>query len=446
MDTPKIPIQILGQTYSVRIKMGMPVPHVTVKAAVSIILPTEMEGSTAPMTIAIVPDISGSTNSNLPGEGRRKKIWEVERDGAGKIIGMLGDNDQVCVFPFGSDAQELVGLTRTHRQGREEALALLDGMHAGGSTNYAAGLQAAYNVLRLQSGKRIIIFTSDGQNVMGDDPVTLANQIRQDGVIIYVAAVTNDLGTDDEARLKDMAGGQNFTAATTAQQLEKYFQTALRKAQSAAITQARITFDSIGLVEEILRFNLIRKNGGEHFVRGTLKAKAGSENAGATIDLGEIAPGDRFDCIIEFRTKLPKLRDGLDEQQNTFGDLTLVGSVPALGIDNQPLEATEMYQWFAKETSGTINKFVEKLDGLSAGGEAKDAVSNTTDVTKQREILEAAQAKIRRATQIMLDDDEDGSLDKASAALDDLKAKTNQGGEAASKDARRRTIIFEEED
>lgn len=60
----------------------------------------------------------------------------------------------------------------------------LDGLHAGGGTETGAGLELAYKMINASGARnKIIVLMSDGK--AGDDPLPIAQQIKDSGITIY---------------------------------------------------------------------------------------------------------------------------------------------------------------------------------------------------------------------------------------------------------------------
>jgi hypothetical protein len=440
--------------------MDLPVEQVTVKAAVTVNMPKDAEAaSDAPVAVAVVLDISGSTvNERLKAEGGEKTIINVEKEAALKLLGLMRPEDFFGLVAFSSEAEKVIGLTRCDAAGKEQAQDAVEGLFGNGYTNYDGALRAAREMLASapEGVKRVIVFVSDGTpygetgldhypDPSVGDP-SLADEIRNEGTIIYTAAISNNLSAVDENRLKTIAGGKNFMAATTAAEVETYFKSALKKAQNAAVTNAKFVFEPIGLVQSVTRCYLLLKNGKSSFVRGEVKDRDATFARGE-VDLGEVSPGDKLEVVVEFKTRLPKFQDGKTEQRNTFGAIKLIGACMPLGITvPEELLSEELYQWFAKDTTGATSKNVDRLFGVAEAEDAKDRISKTSNAAEQSEIIKNAQAKIRRATQIVGDDDEDGSLANALSDMDELNSPINQDAATRAKNAGRKTAIFVDDD
>lgn len=440
---------LMAVTHSVAMKMGLAVDTVTVKAMASIRMPKELEGEiSGGSSICLVLDRSSSTNNPINSESRDNKICKAIMDCAIEIVKSMGENDQVSVVAFNDGNQLIAPLTSCSQAGKEEVIAAIESSYyPDGGTNYSAGLQAAVQMLEPSEGKRVIIFVSDGQHLPNyPDPTmgspSLSEQILSSGTAVYTCAVTDNLSASDELRLKVMSGGQNFMAATTAGELVSYFQTALKKSGRAAVTNAQLIFKPIGLVQAINHIELVNRNENRSYVRGVVTPRTDDAFSIGTVALGEIAPGDQIDCFIEFVTKLPKFREDVTEQTNTFGQLILEGMVPALGVVEMTSFVTEeMRQRFAVDTPGTTNPKVDKIYGLAEAARALDDLSKADNNADQEEILRNATVKVRRATQVVMDDDDTAAVEAALQDLENLQAATGSAAEKA-KAAGRKTVIF----
>lgn len=449
----KLRLTIVAITHAVRMKMESPNPKPTISAMIKVYIPADADTGRSQINIVGVPDISGSTDDSLSGESAQK-VYEVERDGLSAIASSLSDGDQMAVISFDSAAYTLTPLTKMNLQGREEVLAALSGLMPQGMTNYWDPLVAAFDMLRGVEGKRAIIFTTDGAfdpkypDPSAKDPnqgnTSLCDRICAAGITLYTAGISDGMTSEQENRLRDMSGGSNFTMATTPEEMRRYFETALKRTENAAVSNSVLHFRAIGLVEKIISFDLVTRNGNRNFVQGSIKQKADGSAASAHINLSDIGPGDELQIYVEFTVNQPKFRPEIQEQENTFGQLLITGDVPGLGLTNEQLSSTHMKQWFARTTAGTTNKEVDKLWGLHAAASGMDAMSKTSNPAEQQEIMQQTAVKVKRATQIIGDDDEE--LSEAMADVDGLKTAAEVGGEAAAKQAGRKTVIFVDPD
>lgn len=446
-------LQILPVTHSVAMKIGLPIDSVTVKAMISVIMAKETEGGTgAPTKVCFVLDKSYSTNEKIKAESGQNKIYQAIASAAIKTINQMGDQDEVAVVAFDDSADIIAPLTPCSLEGKERVIGQIEACYfPNGGTNYTVGLEKAVEVLSCCEGKKVIIFVSDGQHQpCYPDPAngqpSLAEKIRESGVSIYTAAVSDNLAPEDEKRLINMSGGHSFKAAITGDEIAKYFAAAFKKASRSAVTNAELTFASIGLVQKVLSFELVHRNGKMSYVEGIGTERQDGEFAIGKVLLGDIAPGDRIDCLIRFQTRLPKFGEGVTERKNSFGALTVQGLIPADGVNDViEIGSEEMYQWFKTATSGVTNSAVDIIDAAAEGARAMDAASKTSNVIEQNEILDAAAKKMRQ-TMVDFGDEDDGTLTDALNSVQSILS-SSQNATERQKAAKRQTLVeFDEED
>ncbi|MBL8921479.1 MAG: VWA domain-containing protein [Myxococcaceae bacterium] len=110
------------------------------------------------VSLAVVIDVSGSMVGPK---------MEQARHAARSLVNRLGDGDHLALVAF-SDAAQTWPLTRMDSDGRAQALAWIDQLSPGGSTNIGAGLEAAELALRASSDSRRLVLVSDGKATAGD--------------------------------------------------------------------------------------------------------------------------------------------------------------------------------------------------------------------------------------------------------------------------------------
>ncbi|MBI3273031.1 MAG: VWA domain-containing protein [Planctomycetes bacterium] len=113
-----------------------------------------------PSNLVFLLDVSGSMNepNKLP----------LLKSGIQLLVNQLGENDRVAIVVY-AGASGLV-LPSTTGDKKQEILAAIERLHAGGSTNGGAGIQLAYEVARehfLQGGTNRVILATDGDFNVG---------------------------------------------------------------------------------------------------------------------------------------------------------------------------------------------------------------------------------------------------------------------------------------
>jgi len=174
-----------------------------------------------PLSIALLIDISGSTNKDL----------KYETDSATRFLrALLGEGnpkDAVSLFSFNSDVTQLTGYSHNVAQ-VERSFKMLRG--EGGTALYDA-IYLVSESLEDRQGRKVIVVVTDGGDTYSSksDKAALAAAQLADAVIypVVVVPITNDAGrnTGGEHVLAFMAertGGRTFLP-TLGAQLDKAF-------------------------------------------------------------------------------------------------------------------------------------------------------------------------------------------------------------------------------
>lgn len=157
--------------------------------------------------IAFVLDRSGSMGQKV-GDITR---LDIARQATGAAIDLLGEESQVAIIAFDSQAQ--VPLPLQSAQNAEPIKAALDRMDPGGGTAILPGLEAAFQQLRgIEAPARHIVLMTDGLSTPGElGPVMAA--ITAEGITVSAVAIGE--GADATA-LRQIAGlGAGTFHATT---------------------------------------------------------------------------------------------------------------------------------------------------------------------------------------------------------------------------------------
>src|SRR5258706_15819314 len=128
------------------------------------------------------------------------------------MVEKLEPHDRVAIVVYAGESG--LALPSTSCEEKAKILAALDGLHSGGSTNGAAGIQLAYDVAtqnRIEGGVNRVILATDGDFNVGvsDDSslVRLIEEKRKSGVYLSVLGV----GTDNlkDAKMEQLADHGN---------------------------------------------------------------------------------------------------------------------------------------------------------------------------------------------------------------------------------------------
>jgi len=174
-----------------------------------------------PLSIALLIDISGSTNKDL----------KYETDSATRFLrALLGEGnprDAVSLFSFNSDVTQLTGYT--HNVALVERF--FKTLHGEGGTALYDAIYLVSENLEDRQGRKVIVVVTDGGDTFSakNDKAALAAAQLADAVIypVVVVPITNDAGrnTGGEHVLAFMAertGGRTFLP-TLGAQLDKAF-------------------------------------------------------------------------------------------------------------------------------------------------------------------------------------------------------------------------------
>jgi Ca-activated chloride channel homolog len=157
------------------------------------------------------------------------------------LVGKLEARDRVAIVVYAGESG--VALPSTSCEDKAKILATLDALHAGGSTNGAAGIQLAYDIAqqnRIEGGVNRVILATDGDfNVGVSDEsslVTLIEEKRKSGVFLSVLGV----GTDNlkDAQMEKLAdkGNGNYAYLDTVKEGAKVL---VEQAEGTLVTIAK---------------------------------------------------------------------------------------------------------------------------------------------------------------------------------------------------------------
>ncbi len=137
-----------------------------------------LEKERAPLAVALVIDTSGS----MQGEPIQHVLRSCEI-----LTQLLGENDQLAIVTFSTNAGVRCGLTAVSEVGRTQITRAIAGVTADGSTNMHGGIEVAAGVLvtARQGLRRVMVVMSDGQPNIGLQSATdLANYVRSLGLAV----------------------------------------------------------------------------------------------------------------------------------------------------------------------------------------------------------------------------------------------------------------------
>ncbi|MFB6086954.1 MAG: VWA domain-containing protein [Haloarculaceae archaeon] len=188
--------------------------------------------------VALCIDTSGS----MEGE----KIQRA-RDGASWVFGLLDPDDYVSIVAFDSNVDVVLHPTRWGDTTREEAMARVDDLDAGGKTDMYAGLQAAKRALAGLEGDdtvRRLLLLSDGRD-SNREPIDferLAEDVDDAGIRIESAGIGTDYNAETIRTLGTTARGE-WTHLERPGDIEEFFGAAVERAESVVAPDARLELD-----------------------------------------------------------------------------------------------------------------------------------------------------------------------------------------------------------
>ena len=158
-----------------------------------------------PSNLVFLLDVSGS----MEPENRLPLVKQAMR----LLVGKLGENDRVAIVVYaGASGLALPSTTGDHK---EQILAALENLQAGGSTNGAQGIELAYQTATehfIKGGVNRVILATDGDFNVGTtsegDLVRLIQEKAKSGVFLSVLGVGDDnLNDSMMQKLADKGNG-----------------------------------------------------------------------------------------------------------------------------------------------------------------------------------------------------------------------------------------------
>lgn len=158
------------------------------------------------MAVMLVIDTSGSMGSF----GQQIAKVELAKETAQSVVDLLGDRDIIGVIGFDQESRWLVRPTQARF--REQILAQLSRVQAGGGTNMHPALTMAHDALRRSQARvRHVIVLSDGQTDPGDFQ-GLVTRMAQDKITVSSVAIGGDADQQIMQSLARWGGGRSYHA------------------------------------------------------------------------------------------------------------------------------------------------------------------------------------------------------------------------------------------
>lgn len=178
---------------------------------------------------------------------------ERARDGASWVFGLLEPDDYVSIVAFDSEADLVLRPTRWADIDREEAMAYVEQLSAGGGTHMFEGLRTAQNALEALEMRedatqgtpvRRILLLSDGKDKHNDPPDfrDLAIDIDEAGIRVEAAGIGEEYNEDTIRTIGTTARGE-WTHLEAPGDIEDFFGEAVEQAGSVVAPDARLELD-----------------------------------------------------------------------------------------------------------------------------------------------------------------------------------------------------------
>lgn len=190
------------------------------------------EAARSPVAVAVALDVSGSMSGEKIESARRSLLALIDR---------LGDDDELSVITFSSEATTLQPLARVGSVRRQLRTAVAK-IEAGGGTNISDALRIASDSLgAARTGHvRRVVLLSDGQDSSGAKREEVSRAVRsraEEGTTLSALGIGNDF---DEAFMTQMAdaGRGNYAVLQTGRELEGFLTRELDQARQTVIEGA----------------------------------------------------------------------------------------------------------------------------------------------------------------------------------------------------------------
>ena len=195
-----------------------------------------------PRDVTFVLDVSGSMSG--------RKLEQAKAAGR-QVLGTLGAGDRLRIVAFSSDVREWrEGFTPATRERLGDATAWLDGLVAGGGTNIAAALDAAYAVAASDEAVPVVLFVTDGEPTVGvTDPeaIAAAARSRRGSRRLF----TFGLGADVNATLVErlaVEGRGTAQFVRPAESVERSVAITAQRLTAPLVTDLRVRAEGVRLV------------------------------------------------------------------------------------------------------------------------------------------------------------------------------------------------------
>jgi Ca-activated chloride channel homolog len=235
----------------------------------------------APLSLAVVLDISGSMSGEKIEEGKRSIV---------RMIADMQDNDEIALVTYSNDAN-LVQPLRRLGDIRSALVERVRSLGPEGGTNIPSGLRVGRQALAEAGKGRVkrVVLVSDGLDSTRAEAERLAGESAENGVVVSSLGIGLDF---DEMYMSSVAskGHGNFAFVKDGAALAAFLGKELKETANTVVENTKI---KLTLPE------------GVHFVRasGANTTLVGNE---LTLSVGALYSGEERRVFLEFNTDLAK--------------------------------------------------------------------------------------------------------------------------------------------
>ncbi len=305
--------------------------HVLIEVALGQI---ENSGN-APLDMVFNIDISGSTGLRADDESHTT-ILEVEKEALIKVVqSITNPQAKIGIVAFDTHVgyDDAYPMTFCDLAGKIKLCQFIDNLSPRGGTQYESGLKAAINMFppKDPSRKRVMIFTSDGENVSGvnTEAVRLAKTIIDDEIQVFIAGIGKKMEDDNKTLLSNMSGG-NFRHTNNSDEILEFFSDAQQIALSSAVTNGILQIKVPKFVERIETFALGFRNGAMDYVAGEIDP---NDSSVATVKFNTLADDEKLSFYLGLKVIQ---REGIEEgKAYSYGLLKILGQVASMGLNGE---------------------------------------------------------------------------------------------------------------
>ncbi|MCA8991465.1 MAG: VWA domain-containing protein [Planctomycetaceae bacterium] len=190
-------------------------------------------------TVLFVVDKSGSMSG--------KKI-EQARDALKFVLNNLRKDDLFNIVAYDSKVEEFrPELERYNDETREEALAYVDGLYAGGGTNIHEALSRGLSMLKDNERPTYVLFLTDGRPTNGITNETQIASAAKSANTCRARMMAFGVGHDVNSRLLDRLSRDGFGTSeyvTPDEDIEEHVAKIYNRISSPVLSHAKVAFDS----------------------------------------------------------------------------------------------------------------------------------------------------------------------------------------------------------